>query len=1261
MKKVYLSLGVSALLASLTFVGCGSGSTSSSSSSTPSTGTLSLNPTLGNIDYSCGSNSGTTNDNGEYKYNSGDVCTFTFGGLQLTANPGTKLTIDDILEDKANSSVSKEAIWAYVSAATGLTQSELSSLGKAKISDTFKSATDDILDFSSFDKFAEKLLADTDVDDDIKIKFEKNKGKISSAKTAQRVEVKFQEIATPTTEETKNTQQVSTTVNVNGVDQTISYNTIIRTGDTNNNEIFGQVKDYNDTAITFGIDSSPYICNGTNEGVGSGLDYTSFLNKDGKIYMVSQFECQIGAMYMAELDQEPNTGALTIKDDSLKFISQKDEFGGFVHCAGQRTPWESHLGSEEYETNARMVELNAKETGLTGDPYYDETAKYWGGDAKKLSPYYYGWTPEVKIEAGEPDYTKHYSMGRFSHELSYVMPDNKTIYMSDDGTNVGLFMFVADVAKDLSAGTLYAAKWNQTSEDGVGAGEADITWVSLGHANDSEVRKYLDADSNVTTNDALKFSDIFDSVDGAGGSCTEGYTSINTSAGHECLKIKDGMELAASRLETRRYAAIKGATTEFRKEEGITFDKNSGKLYVSMSEVKKGMEDNGSNDLGGNNHIRVAKNACGAVYALDISTSSVKDTSDSIISSKYVVKNMNAIIEGTPTTYADGVYANNTCNVNGISNPDNISFLENSDILSIGEDTSSHENNVVWAYNVKTKELTRTFTTPLEAEATSTFWYSDLKDGFGYMSIVTQHPGDTTTDNAQTALGYIGAFKNLTELNKTESIDSIERIGTYKTSKKAGSEIVAYDKDSKKMFTTNGADNTLDISTISYNSETKETTVGTPISVTLAPYGAGVQSVTAMNGKVAVAVGSANKVTTKGKVLVFDTNGVLLSQTQVGYLPDMVTFNEDGTKVIVANEGEPDASTGTYVDVKGTIGILTIAEADASDNANGYAEVDFSNATLSAASDTTPVRLGGTPSNDKALDIEPEYITVKGDYAYVTLQENNALAKVNISGATPTLELVKSFGAKDYSTQNTIDIEEEGYALLKNYKGLNGLYMPDSIASYTVEGKTYLVTANEGDGREYCSSVDAACDNPIFADEKKISKLTLDGSISADYANENDLKVVTDMGATNGVYEKLYTFGTRSFTIWDDNGELVWDSGDEFAKLTSKMMPTLFNQDNGSIDGRSGNKGVEPEALAVGKVGNKTYAFVGFERQNVIVVYDITVPTKSKFVKFINTQKDGDISPEGMKFVEASNSPTGNALLFVAYEMSGSTSIYEIK
>jgi hypothetical protein len=560
--------------------------------------------------------------------------------------------------------------------------------------------------------------------------------------------VKFGEIGVQLGDDQKDIQ-TSSTVSVNDVAQAVTFKKLMATGDTNNGEIFGQVKDYQDNNITFG-DGSPYICNGTNDGVGSGLDYTSILQKNGKLFMVSQFECQIGAMYKAELEQNVVTGELSVKDNSLEFISQKAGFGGFVHCAGQKTPWESHLGSEEYEPDARAVEENADATtGLTDDKYYDEVAKYWGGDATKLSPYYYGWTPEVTI-AGDDSavYTKHYSMGRMSHELSYVMPDEKTVYMSDDGTNVGLYMFVADAAQDLSAGTLYAAKWIQ--KDGANGGNADIVWIKLAHGTNAQIKAILDPDDNVNTNDAPKFSDIFDTVDpNEDGTCQSGYTSVNTSAGHECLAVKTGKEQAAAFLETRRYSAIKGATTEFRKEEGITFSSDHNKLFVAMSAVAYGMEDNmkkasanTSYDKGGNNDIKIPYNPCGAIYALDVAKTNQVDSEGNMISSAYVVENMYAILTGEPTEYPEGFpYEGNTCSVNGISNPDNVTYLENSNLLFIGEDTSSHLNNIVWAYDLSNGSLTRTLSTPLDAETTSPFWYKNI-GGYDYMTAVTQHPMD---------------------------------------------------------------------------------------------------------------------------------------------------------------------------------------------------------------------------------------------------------------------------------------------------------------------------------------------------------------------------------------------------------------------------------------------------------------------------------------------------------------------------------------
>ena len=1049
--------------------------------------------------------------------------------------------------------------------------------------------------------------------------------------------VKFESVETPLGE-AQNSLQSSSKVTIGETTQELGFTKLLATGTVNNGQTFGLVKDYKDEAITFS-DGSPYICNGTNDGVGSGLDYSSILQKNNKLYMVSQFECQVGAMYKAELEQDTQTGELNVKADSLEFVSQKEGFGGFVHCAGVRTPWESHLGSEEYETNAKDVENSADATtGLTGNAYYDETAKFWKNDATKMSPYYYGWTPEVSIDKdGKAVYSKHYSMGRMSHELSYVMPDRKTVYMSDDGTNVGLFMYVADKAEDLSEGTLYAAKWKQTSD--ANGGGADLSWIKLGSATDAQIKAILDPDDNIETNDAPLFSDIFESEagDAENGTCSAGFSAVNTSAGFECLKLKDGQEVAAAFLETRRYAAMLGATTEFRKEEGITFSAEHNKLFVAMSEIRKGMEDGSSNDLGGNNDIKLSANACGGVYALDVAPNIQKDASGDEIESLYVVNNMYSIITGTPTTYeANTTYEGNTCDVNGIANPDNITYLEGSNLLFIGEDTSSHLNNVVWAYDIENGSLVRTLTTPLGAETTSAFWYKNI-NGFGYMTAVTQHPDAGTEDAAESSIGVMGPIKNLEALNDKKLV----KVGAYNTHKEGGSEISAYDETMKRVFITNGNENKIDV--VNIEDVHKPELIS---SIDLSAYGSSVQSVSAHGGKIAVAVGSANKVTTKGKVVIFNSDLSFDKEVVVGYLPDMVTFNEDGTKVIVANEGEPDASDGNYNDVNGTVGIVNIAT-------GAYSEVEFVDADLKDANDGTAVRLGGTPSNSASLDLEPEYITISDDTAYVTLQENNAIAKIDISGNDPVVKSVKSLGYKDYESENKIDIEEDGKIIFKNFPGLRALYQPDTIASYNFGGSTYLVTANEGDGREYLDSNG----NDVFVDEKKISKMDLDASIEDAYADDNDLKVMTDMSTTT----ELYTFGGRGFSIWNEAGDMVWDSGDAFSKLIVAYEPKQFNQDEGDIDDRSGNKGGEPEALAIGNVNGKTYAFVGLERQSAIIIYDISNPYEPVFVDYIMTHSDNDVSPEGMVFIPAHKSPNGKNLLMVSNEMSGSTVIYEVK
>ncbi len=593
------------------------------------------------------------------------------------------------------------------------------------------------------------------------------------------IQLDFVELSAPVTDEEKMAIRTSTSVTyANGSTDTIGFTKLLSARALDNGETFGLLKDHTDTAITY-TDGSPFICDGANgNAAGSGLDHASIIQKNGRIFMVSQFECGVGSMYGVELAQSTD-GTLSAKPNTLEYISQKDGFGGWVHCAGMTTPWESHLGSEEYEPNARAVEANLDPvTQLTGNGYYDEVTKYYWQDennsnaAANNNPYYYGYIPEVAVDAtaATPAYTyaKHFSMGRAAWEMAYVMPDEKTAYLSDDGSNVGLYMYVADAAQDLSSGALYAAKWIQTSDEGAGA--ADLMWIKLGHASDAEIKAIVAAEP--------KFSDIFnaEAPDAAYQCPTAGFTAVNTATGLECLQVKPGQEKAAAFLETRRYAAMLGATTEFRKEEGITFDEVNGRLYVAMSQVSKGMEDASSSDNGGNNDIRLTKNSCGAVYALDVlsANETAYDSVHGVIASDYVVENMYGIISGASTTYPAGSpYEAYTCSVNGIANPDNVTFLSGKNTLVIGEDTGSHPNDFVWSYDLATKKLTRVVSTPYGSETTSPYWYKNI-NGYGYLSLVTQHPfgeissGDVdysleaiaTEEQKQSSVGVVGPFKS---------------------------------------------------------------------------------------------------------------------------------------------------------------------------------------------------------------------------------------------------------------------------------------------------------------------------------------------------------------------------------------------------------------------------------------------------------------------------------------------------------------------
>jgi len=583
--------------------------------------------------------------------------------------------------------------------------------------------------------------------------------------------MQFEELSAPVTDTEK--MEIRTAASVtytNGKTDTIALTQLMAASQTDNGETFGLIKDHTDTAVTFS-DGMPFICDGANGNArGSGLDHSSIVQQNGRIFMVSQFECEVGTMYGMELKQDA-AGTLSVKPDSLKHISQAEGFGGWVHCAGMTTPWESHLGSEEYEPDARKIENDLNTTTmLTGDSNFDEVTKYYWNDENNANssannnPYYYGYIPEVTVDASAAvpvfNYTKHFSMGRAAWELAYVMPDEKTAYLSDDGTNVGFYMYVADTAKDLSAGTLYAAKWIQTSAANGGA--ADLIWIKLGHSTDAAVKTIVAAEP--------KFSDIFTAGTVTADTCDIGFTFINTAMGKECLQLNPGKETEAAFLETRRYAAMLGATTEFRKEEGITFNPDDRKLYVAMSQVTKGMSDTvGDIQLD-------ASNSCGAVYALDVlGVSEVAyDSNSNVINSAYVVKNTRAEIVGAAATYPAGsIYEAYTCSVNGIANPDNVTFLPGKNTLVIGEDTGEHPNDFVWSYDIGSKKLTRIVSTPYGSETTSPYWYKNI-NGYGYLSLVTQHPfgevslgdvdyslvGIATDAQKQSSVGVVGPFKS---------------------------------------------------------------------------------------------------------------------------------------------------------------------------------------------------------------------------------------------------------------------------------------------------------------------------------------------------------------------------------------------------------------------------------------------------------------------------------------------------------------------
>ncbi|MEO1138363.1 MAG: choice-of-anchor I family protein [Pseudomonadota bacterium] len=474
------------------------------------------------------------------------------------------------------------------------------------------------------------------------------------------------------------------------------------------------------------------------------------------------------------------------------------------------------------------------------------------------------------------------------------------------------------------------------------------------------------------------------------------------------------------------------------------------------------------------------------------------------------------------------------------------------------------------------------------------------------------------------------------------------------------SEVVAH--EGGKLYVTNGALDRIDIFDIASNTQDRAIDLSG-----LEDYD-GVQSVAVKNGVVAVAIARGTVKQTifseevdlsqPGFVALFDAEtGELLSRIDVGNLPDQLTFNADGTQLLVAGEGEKNDDSDNDDNPLGTVAII-----DTTDSASPEANIlDFTqfNGLEDLARDAG-IRIQDGVSLGE--DVEPEYIAVSpgGSKAFVSLQENNAIATIDL--ATGEIIDIFSLGTVDFGSESKLDADDNGVIDIRNFEDLVGFRMADAIATFDVGGKTYIATANEGDSRDF--------------DEGRVEDLVEDGLLDESVNTEglDRLEVSTVDGDTDGDgdIDVLHTFSSRSFSIFDEDGNLVFDSGPEFEQIIANLAPDRFNDDDGDTDGdedRSDAKGPEPEAIIIGEVDGATYAFIGLERDSGIMIYDVSDPENSEFVnyiepRFVNTTEDGEVArhgPETIVFIPAEESSTGNAQIAVAYEISGTTIVYDIE
>ncbi|RIH72790.1 alkaline phosphatase [Vibrio splendidus] len=573
----------------------------------------------------------------------------------------------------------------------------------------------------------------------------------------------------------------------------------------------------------------------------------------------------------------------------------------------------------------------------------------------------------------------------------------------------------------------------------------------------------------------------------------------------------------------------------------------------------------------------------------------------------------------------------------------------------------------------------------------------------------------TTATSPQTSLDAFSLqCQSIQQPNKTDAaVTGISLVGRaiadapFDTS---AAEIVSYDSCTDKLYVINAQAQKVDV--LSMDSDSAPTSEGSiDLQSAAAASGIGIgaaNSVSTHQGLVAVAIENADK-QQNGIIALYRSDTLdLITTYTAGALPDMVSFSKDGRYIASANEGEPNADYS--IDPEGSVTLVDLTNGPLQAKVTQIDFKAFNQGQPRHEELTDKVRISA-PNATVAQDLEPEYLTFADNgKLYVALQENNALAAIDVASAQ--VDAILGLGGKPWDKAKLdASNKDKNIGNLQSYAMLEGLYMPDSITSYSVDGNTYIVTANEGDGREYgIKTTQEMCDEKGFewdgddykgtenyttekdfciayVDEVRGKKLDVDANhlLAGALIDNNQLarlKVIKPQG-TLAADQKVQAFGSRSFSIWDESGELVFDSGDDFARIVLEQDPANFNStndNNQSGDDRSDDKGVEPEAIEVAEINGKHYAFVGLERQGGIMVYDVTQPKNASFISYLNNRdftqpvctkvdedgdcdndtynsKAGDLGPESIKYFTRS----GNHFIAVGNEVSGSTSVYRVE